>query len=166
MLKTRDQSLGRKDLLEKEMATYYSILAWRIPWTRGTWWATVHRVAKSRTPLNRLSMHRYPKLRNLVLFCVWEDVGVWAHWNHSFCMNLGDLGPVSCVFTSWASLGLTGGSGYNLMAGRWQVFSFLSVLGADAFTLEGWLWHPCLLLWQEILHFLPPTWRNSWSSSS
>jgi len=27
------QSLGREDSLEKEMATYSSILAWKIPWT-------------------------------------------------------------------------------------------------------------------------------------
>ena len=27
------QSLGREDLLEKGMATHFSILAWRIPWT-------------------------------------------------------------------------------------------------------------------------------------
>ena len=27
------QSLGREDPLEKEMATYSSIFAWRIPWT-------------------------------------------------------------------------------------------------------------------------------------
>ena len=26
------QSLGQKDLLEKEMATHSSILAWKIPW--------------------------------------------------------------------------------------------------------------------------------------
>ena len=30
---TQVQSLGREDLLEKEMATHSSILAWRIPWT-------------------------------------------------------------------------------------------------------------------------------------
>ena len=29
----RVQSLGQEDPLEKEMATYSSILAWRIPWT-------------------------------------------------------------------------------------------------------------------------------------
>ena len=29
----RVQSLGREDLLEEEMATHSSILAWRIPWT-------------------------------------------------------------------------------------------------------------------------------------
>ena len=30
---TRVQSLGWEDLLEKEMATHSSILAWEIPWT-------------------------------------------------------------------------------------------------------------------------------------
>ena len=33
MLKTRVQSLGQEDPLEKEMATHSRILAWRIPWT-------------------------------------------------------------------------------------------------------------------------------------
>ena len=27
------QSLGREDPLEEEMATYFSVLAWKIPWT-------------------------------------------------------------------------------------------------------------------------------------
>ena len=33
MWETQLQSLGRKDLLEKEMATHSSIPAWKIPWT-------------------------------------------------------------------------------------------------------------------------------------
>ena len=33
MRETPVQSLGREDLLEKEMATHSSILAWKIPWT-------------------------------------------------------------------------------------------------------------------------------------
>ena len=33
MQETWVRSLGREDSLEKEMATYPSILAWRIPWT-------------------------------------------------------------------------------------------------------------------------------------
>ena len=33
MPKTRVQSLGQEDLLEKEMATYSSVLVWEIPWT-------------------------------------------------------------------------------------------------------------------------------------
>ena len=33
MRKTWVQSLGWEDLLEKGMATHYSMLSWRIPWT-------------------------------------------------------------------------------------------------------------------------------------
>ena len=33
MQETRVQFLSQKDSLEKEMATHFSILAWRIPWT-------------------------------------------------------------------------------------------------------------------------------------
>ena len=33
MQETQVPSLGREDPLEKEMATYSCILAWRIPWT-------------------------------------------------------------------------------------------------------------------------------------
>ena len=32
MQETQVQSLGQEDLLEKEMATHSSILAWKIPW--------------------------------------------------------------------------------------------------------------------------------------
>ena len=33
MRETWVQSLGQEDLLEKEMATHSTILAWKIPWT-------------------------------------------------------------------------------------------------------------------------------------
>ena len=33
--------------LEKEMATYSSVLAWRIPGNRGAWWAAVYDIAQS-----------------------------------------------------------------------------------------------------------------------
>ena len=33
MQETQVQSLGQEDPLEKEMATHYSILAWRTSWT-------------------------------------------------------------------------------------------------------------------------------------
>ena len=42
-------SLGHEDPLEKGMATYSSILAWRIRMDRGAQWATVHAVAKNQT---------------------------------------------------------------------------------------------------------------------
>ena len=33
MQETQVQTLGLEDALKKEMATHYSMLAWRIPWT-------------------------------------------------------------------------------------------------------------------------------------
>ena len=41
MRETRVRSLGWEDPLEEGMATHSSVLAWRIPMDRGTWWATV-----------------------------------------------------------------------------------------------------------------------------
>ena len=37
MQETWVPTLGREDPLEKGMATYSSILAWRIPWTKEPW---------------------------------------------------------------------------------------------------------------------------------
>ena len=38
MQRTRVQSLGQEDPLEKGMATHSSLLAWRIPWTEEPGW--------------------------------------------------------------------------------------------------------------------------------
>ena len=46
MRETWIQSLGWEDPLEEDVATYSSILVWRIPMDRGTWRATVHEVVK------------------------------------------------------------------------------------------------------------------------
>ena len=53
------RSLSREDPLEKEMATYSSILAWRIPWTEEPGGLhTVHEVAKSWTGLSDFTFRR------------------------------------------------------------------------------------------------------------
>ena len=52
MRETWVQSLGLEDLLEKEMETHSSIIAWRDSMDRGAWWATVRGVARSRTRLS------------------------------------------------------------------------------------------------------------------
>ena len=51
------RSLGWEDPLKRGTAIRSSTLAWRIPWARGAWWATVHRVAKSQTWLKWPSMN-------------------------------------------------------------------------------------------------------------
>ena len=45
-------SLGWEDPLEEGTAAHSSILAWRIPMSRGAWHAIVHAVAKSQTQLS------------------------------------------------------------------------------------------------------------------
>ena len=47
MRETWIPSLGWEDPLEEGMATYSSILVWRIPMDREVWWVTVHGVSKS-----------------------------------------------------------------------------------------------------------------------
>ena len=50
-------SLGLEDALEEEMATHFSILAWKIPWTEEPGRLQSMGIAKSRTRL-RTHMHR------------------------------------------------------------------------------------------------------------
>ena len=38
MQETQVRSQGKEDPLEKEMATHFSILAWKIPWTGEPGW--------------------------------------------------------------------------------------------------------------------------------
>ena len=52
MQETPVRSLGQEDPLEKGMATYSSILAWRVLWTEGPRGDTVHGVTKSWTRLS------------------------------------------------------------------------------------------------------------------
>ena len=56
MWETWVRLLGWEDLLEENIATHSSILAWRIPTDRGAWWATVHRVTEW-DMTERLSTH-------------------------------------------------------------------------------------------------------------
>ena len=41
-----------EQIVEEEMATHSSVLAWRIPTDRGAWQASVHGVAESQTRLS------------------------------------------------------------------------------------------------------------------
>ena len=62
MQETRVQLLGWEDPLEKEMSTHSSILAWRIPWTRGAWQATIHRIERVRHDLATNHHHHHRQL--------------------------------------------------------------------------------------------------------
>ena len=76
--------------------------------------------------------------------------------------GLTEIVPFTCISAIWGqpascdlifhvlSSSLTVGSGGSLRVTAWQAFFFLVSL--EGWNL-GWLWHPCLLIWQEILHF-------------
>ena len=59
----RIQSLGQEDPLEEEMATHFSILAWRIPWTEEPAGLQSTESQESDTT-ERISVHRYLGPRN------------------------------------------------------------------------------------------------------
>ena len=54
MQETQVRSLGQEDALEEDMATHSSILAWRIPWTRGASQVVVYRVVRVGRDLARM----------------------------------------------------------------------------------------------------------------
>ena len=66
--KTWVQSLGWEGSLTETMATYTSVLAWRIPWTEELGGATVYSVAKSGTRLRNWTYRAFTELWN---YSVW-----------------------------------------------------------------------------------------------
>ena len=56
MRETWVRSLGWEVPLEKEMATHFSLIVWKIPWTEEP---TVHGAAKSRTQLSDFTFTYY-----------------------------------------------------------------------------------------------------------
>ena len=71
MQETGVQALVRKDPTEEDMATHSGILAWRMPWAEEAGGATVHRVAKSQTPLStqpQLILLTVSFVKNLLCF--------------------------------------------------------------------------------------------------
>ena len=97
-----------------------------------------------------LKKTRYLKLRNLVLFYY----GMMQEWGLTeIILFLSQLsGASNLCFSHPEFLRAHCREWFSLMAARSQVFfSFLSALRAQEFT-----WHPCLLIWQEILHLSIP----------
>ena len=57
MQETRVESLGQEDALDKGMATHFSILAYRIPWTEEPGGLQSNGVAQSQTRLSDSHFH-------------------------------------------------------------------------------------------------------------
>ena len=71
MQETWVQSLGREDPLEKEMATHYSTLAWKIPWTEepGRLYSSCGRKELDTTEQLHSLTHSYKKKQCIVQEC-------------------------------------------------------------------------------------------------
>ena len=63
------RSLGWEDPLEKEIATHFSILAWRIPMDIGAWWASPwgHKESDTAEQLSTAQGHVTHKSRDNIL---------------------------------------------------------------------------------------------------
>ena len=91
--------------LVEGMETHSSIPAWRIQ-DRGTWWATVHRVTKSRTQLKWLHFHFH---------AIWKRIHEKNYALKMFCslVNIALMPISSCdILLQWCmtSLGFPRGS--------------------------------------------------------
>ena len=73
--------LGPLALLEKEMATLSSILAWKNPMDRGARWATVHRISKSQTWLGNYTFTQtyISEFRNFHILNRYYDVCIYTY---------------------------------------------------------------------------------------
>ena len=80
MQETPVQSPGREDPLEKEMATRFSILAWRIPWTEEP--GGLQSVGSQRVSPDWVT--------NTFTF-TFEYLGVWIGWAIVFMIMLHDM---------------------------------------------------------------------------
>ena len=74
MRETQVRFLGPEDPLEKEMATHYSILAWKIPWTEEPGWLQSMESHKRWTWLSNWAQKRLRAERS---WCEWPD---WIRW--------------------------------------------------------------------------------------
>ena len=106
---TQIWSLGWEVLLEEEMTTYSSILAWKKnPMDRGAWRATVNGVSKSQIQLSMIMRWAAKNLssywRRQKLWCGWLDTqllgNMWYLQDDSSCTSGGTPELKTCIWVS------------------------------------------------------------------
>jgi len=73
---TQVQSLGGEDPLEKEMATYFSILAWEIPWTEELDGLQSVGLQKSQTQLSNNKRRTKRQIKRMEVWLI-RSTGTW-----------------------------------------------------------------------------------------
>ena len=91
MQETQVQSLGREDLLEKEMATHSSVLAPKIPWTE----------ERGRLPSMGSQRVGHDWATSLSLWLLWIEL-LWTFLNKQFCRHLHS----SLLGNTWGGRGM------------------------------------------------------------
>ena len=97
--------------LEKAMAPYSSTRAWKIPLDRGAWWAAVHGVDRSRTPLSNFTFtfHFHALEKEMATHSsvlAWripgmgEPGGLPSMWSHRVEHDWSDLAAAAAALTS------------------------------------------------------------------
>ena len=91
-------STPKKYIIKKLRIVFYSVVLLRTKAQERASWNS------KRFPLTR--ENHISQVMKLVLFYVWKDSRVWAHWNQAFDKHLNSLRLVSCLSPSWVLLGV------------------------------------------------------------
>ena len=95
MQKTWVQSLGQEDPLEKEVATHFSILAWRIPWTED--------LGGLQSMGSQRGTHNWVTNTSLLYRYFWNpptSAPSW-HWSPSHLLQPPLLSKPTILYTRW-----------------------------------------------------------------
>ena len=137
MQETWVKFLDGEDSLEKGMATHSNILAWRIPWVRGAWWATVQEVVKSRTWLSDwTTTEARPEQRSNTMWLILEGSEMLAGQWH------GDMGGgrqrgVWYIFSNHREQ-----PEYHSSRNTWEVVNNACPRNIPAKAWRGWATYP------------------------
>ena len=120
------QSLGWEDPLVKEMATYFSILAWRIPWTKepgGLYSPWDHKESDT--------------TEWLILQVEFQFSSVTQLWNQTLAWNL----ALTILFKSSLRLVFVEGQGEERQGGtEWEVeLWYIPNKAFQSYTMLGWV---------------------------
>ena len=118
MRETWVRSLDWEDPAKGDMATYSSILSWRIPMDRGAWWVTVHGGRRESDTTEQLSKHT-----------IWHN-----GWVHAILGRRGGSVPPEALFKNAAVhimhyiIWFTENVIMNRISGTWFRLSWLKAI--------------------------------------
>ena len=155
MQKTWVSSIGQEGLLEKEMAIYSSILAWKNSMDRGAWWLQStgswvrHNWAQSHLTLCKPMDHSHQAPLSMGFY----RQGYWSRLPFPSLVDLPDPGvePDSGIFEHWQADSL---KLFHLRT--WTCTHMAICVGSHIFSVRLIYWYWCLL-------YIIDKWKQTWS---